>query len=172
MEFKIHEGRLWQPVHTRPRCEKKFQRFCDKYDLISYLPLKLRANTIRNKIVKSQIPMFPGYAFACLNDEEKAIVSRTNSVVNFINLSRAQEKSLVEDLRSINILEHMQENQEILVSPEIQPGSEISVKYGALRGLTGIVEKRKNIHRIVVNIDMISQSVAMEMDSSDVEIVY
>jgi len=116
--------------------------------------------------------MFPGYAFACLNDEEKSLIVTSNTIVNFVSLTRDQESSLVEDLVGIRILEEMQENGEVLVAPEIIPGSEVVIKSGPLRGLTGLVENRKGVHRIVVNVEMICQSVCMELDSSDVEVVY
>ena len=160
------------PIHTKPRCEKKFERFCDKFNIISYVPLRKKVRTKRTTLIYSYLPMFPGYAFACLDDEEKSLIVTSNTIVNFVSLSRDQEHSLVEDLIGIQILEKMQENDEILVAPEIIPGSEVAIKSGPLRGLTGLVEKRKGVHRVIVNVEMICQSVCMELDSGDVEIVY
>lgn len=172
MDFEIFEDKMWMPIHTKPRSEKKFQRFCEKFDMVSYVPLRLKARSKGTRIVHSHIPMFPGYAFACLNDEEKSRISTSNAIVRFIRLSRAQEESLVGELKGIRILEELQGTQEIVVAPEIVPGLEVAIKGGPLRGLTGIVENRKGIHRIIVNVEMICQSVVMEMDSSDLEIVY
>ena len=172
MEFEIYEDKMWMPIHTKPRCEKKFERFCDKFEIVSYLPLRLKIRSKKNYFVNSYIPMFPGYAFALLDDEQKSRLVTSNTVVNFIHLTREQEKSLVVDLAGIRILEELQETQQIYVSPEIMPGSEVSIKSGALRGLTGIVEKRKGIHRIIVNVEMICQSVIMEVDSADLEVIY
>lgn len=172
MNFEIYDDKLWMPVHTKPRCEKKFQRFCDKFDILCYLPLRKKVRTRRSYRIYTYLPMFPGYAFACLNDEEKSQVLTSSTVVNFISLNREQEKLLVEDLTGIRILEDLQENENILVAPEIIPGLEVVIKSGPLRGLTGIVEKRKGVHRIIVNVEMICQSVAMELDSADLEITY
>ncbi|MCM8530488.1 MAG: hypothetical protein NE330_04940, partial [Lentisphaeraceae bacterium] len=144
----------------------------ERYNMISYVPLRLKARSKGNRIVHSHIPMFPGYTFACLDDAEKSLISTCNAIVRFIRLSREQEKSLVEELKSISILEQLQDSQEIVVAPEIVPGLEVAIKGGPLKGLTGIVENRKGFHRIVVNVEMICQSVVMEMDSSDLEIVY
>ena len=163
---------MWMPIHTKPRSEKKLQRFCESFNMISYVPLRLKARSKGTRIVHSYLPMFPGYAFACLDDEEKSRISTSNAIVRFIRLSRDQEKSLVEELKSIRILEELQGTQEIFVCPEIVPGLEVVIKSGPLRGLTGLVENRKGIHRIIVNVEMICQSVVMEMDSSDLEIVY
>lgn len=172
MDFEICEDKMWMPIHTKPRCEKKFDLFCKKFNITSYLPLRLKIRTKGKYLVNSYLPMFPGYAFALLDDQEKTLINTSNTVVNFISLSRDQEKSLVEDLAGIRIIEELQESQTVYVSPEIMPGSEVAIKSGPLRGLTGIVEKRKGVHRIIVNVEMICQSVVMEMDSSDLEVVY
>lgn len=173
MDFEIYDDRMWMPIHTKPRCEKKFERFCEKFNITSYLPLRKNVRTKRKStLIYTYVPMFPGYAFACLNDEEKSLIVTSNTIVNFVSLTRDQESSLVEDLVGIRILEEMQENGEVLVAPEIIPGSEVVIKSGPLRGLTGLVENRKGVHRIVVNVEMICQSVCMELDSSDVEVVY
>lgn len=172
MDFEIYEDKMWMPIHTKPRSEKKFQLFCEKFNITSYVPLRLKARSKGTRIVHSHIPMFPGYAFACLDDTEKSRISTSNAVVRFIRLSREQEMSLVSELKSIRILEQLQGTQEIFVSPEIVPGLEVAIKRGPLRGLTGIVENRKGVHRIIVNVEMICQSVVMEMDSSDLEIIY
>jgi|SaaInlStandDraft_1057018.scaffolds.fasta_scaffold199944_2 transcriptional antiterminator RfaH len=170
MEFPFSEERYWLPVHTKPRCEKKFTRYCDKYDITSYLPLKVKIRSKGRGTVRSELPMFPGYAFAWLSEEEKSLVSRTNSIVRFVRLSRDQELSLREDLHSISILEKLQENQVVIVSPEIKVGEKILVSSGPLSGLNGIVEKRKGTHRVVVNVEMINQSVSMELDTADLEL--
>ena len=173
MDFVIQQERIWQPVHTKPRCEKKFLSFCEHYIIDVYLPLKVHLNTVRNKVMKSMVPMFPGYAFACLDSNMKNTLNLTGTVVNYINLNRGQEASLIEDLNSIVILEQLQsESDSLIVAPELKPGKEVSIKSGPLRGLTGVIEKRKGVHRVIVNVEIISQSAAMELDACDVELEY
>ena len=170
MAFEVSEDRYWLPVHTKPRCEKKFLLFCDKYDVKAYLPLKIKLRTKGRALIKSELPMFPGYAFAWMNVDEKNKLAKTNSIVNYISMNREQEKKLCQDLESIKILEKMQATEELFVSPEIQSGREVLISSGPLRGLNGIVEKRKTFHRVIVNVEMISHSVKMEMDVADLEL--
>ena len=173
MEFSVQKDMIWQPVHTRPRCEKKFYSFCEHSSIEVYLPLKVHLNTVRKKIMKSMVPMFPGYAFACLNADLKNKINLSSTVVHYIGLNREQETSLIEDLKSIVILEKLQSDSEnLIVAPELKPGKEVYIKSGALKGLTGVVEKRKGVHRVVVNVEIISQSVSMELDACDVELEY
>ena len=170
MTFEISDDRLWLPVHTKPRCEKKFLLFCDKYNVKAYLPLKVKLRTKGRALIRSELPMFPGYAFACMNAEEKNSLSKSSSIVNYISMTREQEKNLCQDLESIKILEKMQDTEELFVAPEIHSGRKVQICAGPLRGLNGIVEKRKRFHRIIVNVEMISHSVKMELDVADVEL--
>lgn len=170
MTFEISDDRFWLPVHTKPRCEKKFLLFCDKYNVKAYLPLKIKLRSKGRAVIKSELPMFPGYAFAWMDAEEKNKLAKTSSIVNYISMNREQEKKLCQDLESIKILEKMQATEELFVSPEIQSGREVLISSGPLRGLNGIVEKRKTFHRVIVNVEMISHSVKMEMDVADLEL--
>ncbi|NQZ57627.1 MAG: hypothetical protein HRT88_09215 [Lentisphaeraceae bacterium] len=170
MLFTIHEEAIWLPVRTKPRCEKKFIRFCDKYSVTSYLPIKIKMNNIRNKMVRSELPMFPGYAFACLTEENRRLLSMTNTVATYVKLDRLEEAQLIGDLENIVNFEVLQKNGKVLVSPEIIAGEEVLITGGPLKGLMGIVEKRKGLNRVVVNVSLIQQSVSMEVDSEFLEL--
>jgi hypothetical protein len=43
------------------------------------------------------------------------------------------------------------------------------VKRGSLEGLEGILVRKKNQCRLVLNVNMLAQSVGVEIDASDVE---
>ena len=58
--------------------------------------------------------MFPGYAFAWMDAEEKNKLAKTSSIVNYISMNREQEKKLCQDLESIKILEKMQATEEVI----------------------------------------------------------
>ena len=52
------------------------------------------------------------------------------------------------------------------VMPYLEKGKWVRVKSGPLKGLEGIVQRMKGKTRVVLNVDMIKQAVAMEIDSS------
>jgi transcription antitermination factor NusG len=55
--------------------------------------------------------------------------------------------------------------------PYIKEGMMVRVKRGPLAGTEGVlIEKKKNF-RFVINVDLIQKSVAVDIDSSDVEAV-
>jgi transcription antitermination factor NusG len=57
----------------------------------------------------------------------------------------------------------------VVPHPYLQIGSRVRVLGGPLEGVEGILVRRKNVHRVVLSLDLITRSVAAEIDLSDVE---
>jgi transcription antitermination factor NusG len=53
--------------------------------------------------------------------------------------------------------------------PFVNVGQRVRISSGALAGLEGFIERKKNSVRVVVNIDLIMQSVAVVVDGEDLE---
>jgi hypothetical protein len=48
-------------------------------------------------------------------------------------------------------------------------GERVRVTRGSLEGVEGILVRKKNVCRLVLSVDMMAQSVAVEIDACDVE---
>jgi len=48
------------------------------------------------------------------------------------------------------------------------PGRRVEVKRGIFKGITGVLERKKGKHRLIINIDLIQQSAGVEIDADDV----
>jgi len=55
--------------------------------------------------------------------------------------------------------------------PYLKCGERVRVIRGALEGLEGILVRKKNVFRLVLSVEMMAQSAAVEIDASDVEAV-
>jgi transcription antitermination factor NusG len=53
--------------------------------------------------------------------------------------------------------------------PYLKCGERVRVKQGALAGVEGILVRKKNMYRLVLSVDLMARSVAVEIDASDVE---
>jgi hypothetical protein len=45
----------------------------------------------------------------------------------------------------------------------------VRVTRGSLEGVEGVLVRKKSLYRLVLSVDMLAQSVAVEIDASDVE---
>ena len=53
--------------------------------------------------------------------------------------------------------------------PFLKCGERVRVIRGTLQGVEGILIRKKNLSRLVLSVDMVAQSVAVEIDAMDVE---
>ena len=159
---------LWTPVHVRPRCEKVTAQYCKGIGLHHYLPLIRRAARYQRRTVETFIPMFPGYLFVQLGPEETEALVRCNKIATILRLTPAQENQLVSELRSLQVLEANNKDAELIVSPELVPGTAVEVIDGPFRGMVGVVVKRAKSTRLSVNVEMLGQSVSVDLDVGEV----
>jgi transcription antitermination factor NusG len=55
--------------------------------------------------------------------------------------------------------------------PYLKMGERVRVKAGVMAGVEGVLVRKKNQCRVVLSLDAIMQSVAVEVDASDLELV-
>lgn len=55
--------------------------------------------------------------------------------------------------------------------PLLTTGQRVRIKTGALAGIEGIVVRKKSGYRVVLTLDLLMQSIAIEVDGDDVELV-
>jgi transcription antitermination factor NusG len=53
--------------------------------------------------------------------------------------------------------------------PCLKCGEKVRITRGSLKGIEGVLVRKKNLYRIVLSMDLLHQSVAVEIDASDVE---
>lgn len=168
--FSQIPGRQWLPVYTQPRHEKKLAASLGRQEIPFYLPLLTRVTTHNRSKRISQLPMFPGYLFAAPGANDLAGLRGMQSVIRVIQLDELSSELLLAELRQVRQLEELSSSRELEVKPELVPGKRVVVGKGPCRGLTGVVVYRKNSMRLVVNLEIINNSVATEIDAADLEL--
>lgn len=53
--------------------------------------------------------------------------------------------------------------------PFLKCGERVRVTRGTLEGVEGVLVRKKNLYRLVLSVEMLAQSVAVEIDAADVE---
>ena len=170
VEIARHPDAKWVVVRTRPRCEKKFAEFCTKRDLTCYLPLRRSVRRYRHRVAEFMIPLFSGYVFSQVSAGQQSDVNECHHVAHLLVPNATMETQLVRELQDVQRLERATMEGEIEVRPEIRVGRPVVIKGGPLSGLTGIVTRRKNKMRLTVNVEMVGQSVSVDVDAVEVEI--
>ncbi len=158
----------WVVLHTKPRCEKKIAQHCKTQDIKYFLPL--HQSTPRPKKGQRRysfaVPLFPSYVFAYCSAKERYPLKRSNHIVRFIEAGNQQR--LRNELWQLYVATATQADL-ILYPPQLKRGRPVQVSHGPLAGLTGLISKRKDSCRLVLNVSMLGTAAAIEVDMADVE---
>jgi transcription antitermination factor NusG len=170
MEILHIEGKLWTPIRTKPKKEKKLAEYCEANKIDYYLPLRRSVKRYGRKTVEFFPPMFGGYIFCLLDNDIFKLLVRSNAVFFSVKVDDILERQLIIDLNNIKIFEKISCRKEVIIKPELISGKEIQITNGPLSGISGIIQKRKSNIAVTVNIEMLGQSITVEVDMGDVEI--
>jgi transcription antitermination factor NusG len=107
-------------------------------------------------------PLFTGYVF-CVATPPLASTLRQNRYVANL-LAVVDQAQLIQQLRQIRLA--LDAGDELEVLPYLEVGKPVRVSQGPLKGLEGVISRIKGKTRIVINVDMIRESVAVEVDGS------
>lgn len=154
-------GEVWVVVHVRPRCEKKLSRVCDQQQITTYLPVLRAAHSYGGRKRFFDKPLFPGYLFAIVGSATRPFLRQNDYVANVLTVDCQAE--LIQQLRHIQ--QALTAGAIVDVQPHLEKGKRVRVKSGPFKGIEGFVRHIKGGTRVVVNVDMIQQAVAIEVDA-------
>jgi len=157
----------WYAVYTSPRHEKRVREHLGHRRVECFLPL-FRSIHRWNNGCKAQVelPLFPGYLFVNIPRSERVRVLDVPGVLSFVG-PRGEPAQLpdveIETLRSGLHLQRFEPYRGLAI------GQKVRINAGALQGLEGVLVRNANGLRVVITVDLIQQSVAVELDADAVE---
>jgi transcription antitermination factor NusG len=161
----------WYALYTRSHCEqlvyeqlaaKGFHLFLPKMQMWSQ-----RAG-VRHRIA---VPMFPGYLFlhSLVDSAMYLEVRQARGLVRI--LGQGWDRLAVvpeEEIHAVRAV--LSSKLPVQAHPYLREGQRVRVRRGLLSGVEGIlVGGKANTGRLVLSVELLQQSVAVEVDCSDVE---
>jgi transcription antitermination factor NusG len=161
------ESPKWFAVYTTPRHEKAVARHFEFRAIESFLPLYTEIHRWKNGCrVKVEQPLFPGYVFARVGRDGTTQVLSVPGVLLIVGSGReplALPDLEIETLRSGLRLRRCEPHPYLVV------GERARIKSGSLAGMVGVLARKKNNLRVVLTLELIMRSVAVEVDADEVE---
>ncbi|HMP74781.1 MAG TPA: hypothetical protein PKE12_00650 [Kiritimatiellia bacterium] len=149
-------------MHTRPRCEKKLADAARRAGAVVYLPLQSKTHHYGARERTFSSPLFAGYVFCRGDIALRQWLRQNQHTANLLEV--VDQAALAAQLQQLHAL--LAAGSLVEVMPFLESGRRVRVKSGPLRGLEGIVVRVHGTARVVVNIDMIRQAAAVEVDSA------
>jgi transcription antitermination factor NusG len=160
-------GPRWYAAYTSANHEKRVALQLQERAVEHFLPLYESVRRWKDRRRKLQLPLFPSYLFVrvALCDRLRVLqVPGVARLVGFNGLPCALPDSEIEAIQTCLA-------RRVCLEPHlyVQVGRRVRVKAGPLKGLEGILIRRKNASRFVISLDLIMRSVAVEIDGTEVE---
>ena len=157
----------WWALYTRHQHEKTVSDILTAKGFEVFLPLydSVRRWKDRKKVLS--LPLFPCYVFV-RGDLHRRLHVVTTPGVHMV-LRRGEQVAIIPDLEIEAIQRAVNGRLAVEPHPFLQCGDRVRVKRGSLEGVQGILVRKKGLHRLVLSVDMLAQSVAVEIDVIDVE---
>jgi transcription antitermination factor NusG len=164
--FSQHELH-WYAVQTSARHEKRVhQRFVER-SVESFLPLYETINRWKDRKVRVQLPLFPGYLFVHLDIANRLNVLQVAGVARFVNFGGMAIPVPAVDIESLRA--GLIGGLRVEPHPYLKVGRRARVKSGPLQGMIGILLRKKNLERFIISLDMIQRSISVEIDATQLE---
>jgi transcription antitermination factor NusG len=157
----------WYAAYTCANHEKSVRDQLGQRSVESFLPVYETARRWKDRRVRLELPLFPGYIFVHLALRDRLRVLQTPSVVRLVGFGdrpAALPDQEIEALRQGLMCEMRMEPY-----PYLKVGHRVRVRNGPLQGMEGILVRKKNGSRFVISLDLILRSVAVEIDVGDLE---
>lgn len=159
----------WYAVYTYPRHEKSVLEHFESKSLESFLPTVITESRWKDRRVRLQTPIFPGYIFTRINASQRSKVLSSPGVIRMLCFNGMPAPIDDAEIESVKLC---LERGTVLGSCSLlELGDRVRVKAGVLEGLEGHISRCKNDRRLIVPITLIHQSVTIEIDVQLLELV-
>jgi transcription termination/antitermination protein NusG len=171
-----HDGQApaacpWYALYTRSHCEQLvYEQLAAKgfHLLLPEIQVWSQRAGVRHRIA---VPMFPGYLFLH-SLVDSAIYLEVRSARGLVRiLGQGWDRLAVvpeEEIHAIRAV--LRSRLPVQPHPYLREGQRVRVRRGLLSGVEGIlVGGKANKGRLVLSVELLRQSVAVEVDCSDVE---
>jgi transcription antitermination factor NusG len=159
---------VWPAAYTTPRHEKAVARHLEVREVEHFLPLYKAPRKWKNGCkVEVECPVFPNYLFVHIDRAQSSQVLGVPGVIAFAGSGKLPVA--IPD-NEIDWLRNELPRRKFEPHPYLLVGSRVRIKSGPLVGMNGVLTRKKSGLRVVLSIDLIRQSVAVEVDSDEIEI--
>ena len=165
---EVPQAPVWLAAYTTPRHEKSVIRHLAVRDVEYFLPLYKAVRRWKNGCkVEVEFPVFPNYVFVHVDRKLSNRVLDAPGVLAFAGSGRLTvpvPDDEIEWLRNELPLRKFEPHPYLVV------GSRVRIKSGPLAGMSGVLTRKKSGLRVVLSIDLIRQSVAVEVAMNEIEL--
>lgn len=151
----------WHALRVRPRWEKLVVAALDGKEYEAFLPLYRQRSQWSDRLKELELPLFPGYVFYRGDFSGRPRLVTTPGVIGILNFGGIP--AMVTDHEIEAIKAAMRSGLSTEPWPYVREGQRVRVHTGALTGVEGVLIRTKSDCRLVLSVEALCRSVAIEI---------
>lgn len=155
-------GPNWFALSVKPRHEKVAAIHLRMRGLEEFLPLQPVRRTWSDRKQTVELPLFPGYVFCRFTYQERLQALNTPGITAIVGFGKKEIPIDESEIASVRLL--VSSGLPVSPWPYLRPGQAVRIERGALEGARGTIVRGRSPWRLVVSIELLNRSVAVEID--------
>jgi len=159
------EARQWYAAYTYAQHESTVSQQIGSRGLV--LPNIERERKWKDRVVRLSTPLFPGYVFVHMQLCDRLKVLSIPSVVRLVTFNGTPAAIPASEIESIRRC--LVSGYGVQAGPFLNVGRRVRIKGGTLKGVEGIIGPSVEYCKLLVSIELVQQSIALEVDPANLE---
>jgi transcription antitermination factor NusG len=152
----------WYALTVKPRHERTTAQHLHHLGLEEFCPTYKSKRRWHDRTKDLDVHLFPGYVFCRFSYPERLSVLNTPGVTAIVGFGKTPAPIPPDEIGAL---------QQIVASgapaapwPYVRIGQKVRIEEGVLSGVTGTLLREKDVWRVVVCVELLQRSVAVEID--------
>ena len=152
----------WFAILARSGREKYATMLLENGGFECFLPIGKSTRKWSDRTKEIEVPLFPGYLFCRMNPNDRLPVLTTPGVIQIAGIGKMPIPVEEHEIAAVRQIE--KSGLSATPWPYLRIGNTAKIEEGPLRGVTGIVVKIKSALKLVLSIELLQRSIAVEID--------
>ncbi|HXP84842.1 MAG TPA: UpxY family transcription antiterminator [Bryobacteraceae bacterium] len=152
----------WFALRVRSGSEKMVAAIAENKGVENFLPVYQCSRRWSDRVKSLELPLFPGYLFCRLNPKYRLPVLTIPGVQHFVGIGRAPVA--IDEAEIAAIQTAVRSGLHTEPWPYLSTGQRVRLDRGPLEGLEGLLVEVRKQQRIVVSVQLLMRSVAVEIE--------
>lgn len=157
----------WCALYTRHHHEKTVATILSTKGLQVFLPTYRTVHRWKDRNKQLELPLFPSYLFFKYEGDRRIQILSTPGVHMILITGNAP--AVISNEEIVALQRAAESPLRMEPHPFLKYGDTVRIKSGPLAGLEGFVSRKKDAFRLVLSVEMLGRSAAVEIDGSVLE---
>lgn len=155
----------WYAAYTCAQHEKRVREQLEYRSIEAFLPLYETVHRWKDRRVRLNLALFPGYVFVRLALRDRLQVLQVPGVARLVGFNGAPAALRDEEIEGVRAC--LAQGYFLKPHRYLDAGQQVRITHGPFQGLEGIVQRKKSGLRFIISLNLILRSVAVEIHEAD-----